>query len=155
MNCKENTEIVKKYLDDNDWHYNMEDHDCVVVFRGGVNAGKGVFSSFRFTLAVEDAVVQNFVTLPVSAREKLVEVAEFIARVNYSLKRGRMDMDFSDGEVRYHICVPMEAVQANPNGIIEDVLCLPGAMLIKYGKGIADILFNGTDAKTAYERCEA
>lgn len=155
MKYKENAEIIKKYLDDNDWHYDMKDHGVAVVFRGGVSVGKSVFSSFQFTLAVEDDVVQNFVTLPVSAREKLAEIAEFVVRVNYPLKRGRMDLDISDGEVRYHICVPAAAVQADPNGTIEDVLCLPSAMLIKYGKGIAEILFNGVDAKTAYEHCEA
>ena len=33
---KENMEVVKKFLDENDWHYDMHDHGNVATFTGGV-----------------------------------------------------------------------------------------------------------------------
>lgn len=155
MNYKENAEIVKKYLDEDDWNYDMDDRGNAIVFRGRVGVSKSVFSVFYFLVAVEDEVVQNFVSLPISARDKLAEVAEFITRVNYPLKYGRMDMDYGDGEVRYHICVPIEAVKTVPKETLELVMKMPNTVLTKYGKGIADIIFKDVDAKTAYEECEA
>ena len=154
MDCKDNAEIVKKYLDANDWHYDVRDHGTAVSFTGGLGGGKSVFSSFRFQLLVEDDCIQNFVVLPVGACEKKAEIAEFIARVNYPLKRGRMDMDYRDGEIRYHICVPIAALKQDSGDVLQEVLLIPGAMLTRYGDGIAKILFGGVDPKTAYELCE-
>lgn len=154
MNYKENAEIVKKYLDDHDWHYDTKETESAIVFSGGVGAPRGVFSSFKFVVLVEDDIVQNITTLPVSMRDKLAEGAEYVARVNYPLKRGRMNMDFRDGEVNFHFAVPMAAVKADTDEVLSELLCLPGAMLAKYGDGIAKILFNGADPKTAYEQCD-
>lgn len=154
MTHKENAEVVKKYLDANDWHYEVKEHETAVSFTGGIGSGKSVFSSFRFQVLVEDDCVQNFVILPIGAGEKKAEIAEFIARVNYPLKRGRMDMDYRDGEIRYHICAPIAAVQHDADNVLQEVLLLPGAMLMRYGDGIAKILFGGVDPKTAYEQCE-
>lgn len=154
MDYKENAEIVKKYLDANDWHCDMKDTGSAVAFTGGVNAPRGVFGSFKFVVLVEDDIVQNVTTLPVSMRDKLAEGAEYVARVNYPLKRGRMNIDFRDGEVNYHFGVPMAAVKADTDGVLAELLCLPGVMLAKYGDGVAKILFGGIDPKTAYEQCD-
>ena len=97
MNYKENAEVVKQYLDKNELHYMMEDRGNVMVYTGPLGMKKGIFSSYQFRLYAEDDVIQIFVNLPISANEKTVEVAEFVARVNFSLKRGKMDVDCNDG----------------------------------------------------------
>lgn len=154
MDCKENVEIVKRYLDRNDWHYEVKETDSAVMFASGVNTENCVFSSIRYRIIVDENCVQNFALLPVGAGEKRAEVAEFIARVNYPLKRGRLDMDYADGEIRYHLHVPIAAVRQDPDDTLQDVLCLPGLILSRYGNGIAKIVFGDVDPKTAYELCE-
>lgn len=155
MDYKESVEIVKKFLEDNDITYKMENRGEVMAFTGELPGVKSLFSSFHYLLTVEDEIVQSFVTLPISAKEKLVEVSEFVARVNYPLKTGRLDLDFSDGEVRFHMNVPTSSMQGDASSVLAEVLGLPGIVLMRYGKGIAEILFAGVDAKTAYEHCEA
>ena len=154
MNYKENAEVVKQYLDKNEVHYMMEDRGNVMVYTGPLGMKKGIFSSYQFRLYAEDDVIQIFVNLPISANEKTVEVAEFVARVNFSLKRGKMDVDCNDGEVRFHLCVPVAAMQADSDDTLQDMFLIPMLVLTKYAKGVADIVFTGVDAKTAYERCE-
>ena len=155
MDYKESVEIVKKFLEDNDITYKMEDRGEMMAFTGELPGVKSLFSSFHYLLTVEDEIIQSFVTLPISAKEKLVEVSEFVARVNYPLKIGRLDLDFSDGEVRFHMNVPTSSMQGDATSVLAEVLALPGIVLMRYGKGIAEILFTGVDAKTAYEHCEA
>ena len=154
MKYEENAEIVRNYLDANDWHYEIKEHDEAISFVGGLESGSKVFKSFRFQLLVEDGYVQNFVVLPVGAGEKKAQIAEFIARVNYPLKRARMDLDYRDGEIRCHHNVPIAAVKQDPETTLEDVLFVPAALLSRYADGIAKILFGDEDPETAYEECD-
>lgn len=154
MNHKENAEIVKSYLDKNEMHYMTEEREDMTVFTGQLGMKKSVFSAVQFRLCAEEKVVQIFVNPPVMAAEKIAEMVEFAARVNFSLKRGKLDVDCADGEVRFHLCVPVAAVRADPDDTLCDLLLIPLLVLMKYGKGITEILFADADAKTAYGHCE-
>lgn len=153
MGYKENAEIVKKYLDANDWHYDIEDYGTAVSFSGDVDGGTSVYSSFHFKLLVENDDVVNFAALPIGAGEKKSEIAEYITRVNFPLKRGRMVMDYRDGEIGFRLSVPIAALKQDTDEVLQEVLCLPGVMLSQYGDGVAKIHFGGIDPKTAYEQC--
>ena len=97
---------VTEYLDAHRWHYSKtlgkeRDRRALSGFIGG---GKGLFTTFSFMLWVENDLVQSFSTLPFSIPEdKRIKAAEFIVRLNYILKCGAFELDFSDGEVRYRV----------------------------------------------------
>ena len=48
MTHKENAEVVKKYFDENDWHYHMTESEEVTFFEGGVEPVIRSVSSNRF-----------------------------------------------------------------------------------------------------------
>ena len=152
-NYKENAEFVKKFLDDNDWHYEMTEHDTCMVFAGGVGGFKGLYNSFRFLMFVGEDEVQNYATFPVHTKDKLPQVAEFIARANHGLKYGAFEMDYGDGEVRFHLAFPMTAVRAD-SLLLPTLLALPPKMLDQYAKGFMDVLMDIKTPADAVKDCE-
>ena len=150
---KENAEIIKKFLDEDDWHYEMHDHGRAAVFTGGIGGFKGIYNSFRFLLIVGDDELQNYATLPASAKDKLPQMAEFITRANYGLKYGDFEMDWNDGEVRFHLAFPMSAVRA-VKILLPTLLMLPAKMLDQYSKGFTEVLMGLKSPADAIKDCE-
>ena len=150
---RQNAEIVKRYLDENDWHYEMKDTGDSVIFNGGIGGFKGVYESFRFAMVVGDDTVQNFSTYPASAKGKQSEMAEFLIRANYGMKYGAFEMDWSDGEVRFHVAIPMAAIKADNDEVVR-VLALPASMLGKYSKGFSAVLLGVMTPAEAVQACE-
>lgn len=150
---KENAEFVKKFFDEDDWHYEMRDAETAVVFTGGIGGFKGLYNSFRYLLIVGDDEVQNYTQYPASAKEKLPEVAEFITRANYGLKYGAFEMDWNDGEVRFHLTTPMAAILADRNNI-PMITALPSQMLDRYSKGFTEVLMGLKTPEEAIKDCE-
>ena len=150
---KENMDVVKKFLDENDWHYDMHDHGHVTTFTGGVGGFKGLYNSFRFILFVGEDEVQNYAMFPASAKDKLSEMAEFITRANYGLKYGDFEMDWNDGEVRFHLTFPMSTVRADEM-ILPTLLMAPPRMLDQYSKGFTEVLMGLKTPADAIKDCE-
>lgn len=151
---KENAEYVKKILDGDDWHYDMQDHGTVMTFTGGIGGFKGIYKSFQFVLFVGDDEAQSFASYPVFAKEKLPETAEFITRVNYGLKFGQFQMDYEDGEVRFHLAFPMTAVRADEL-TLPTLLALPAHMLDQFSKGYMEVLMGVKSPEEAIKDCMA
>lgn len=150
---RQNAEIVKRYLDDNDWHYEMTDTGDTVVFTGRIGGFKGVYESFRFVMAVDEDTVQNFSTYPASAKDKLPQMAEFLTRANYRMKYGAFEMDWNDGEVRFHVAIPMAAIHADNDEVVR-VLVLPATMLGRYSNGFSSVLLGVKTPAEAVRACE-
>ena len=151
---KENAALIKGFLDADEWKYEMEDKGGKILFSGGITGEEGIYDSYRFVVAVDDSVVQGYALLPASAKKKLAEMGEFITRANYGLKYGAFEMDYSDGEVRFHICLPIEAFRANRDKFAKLILVLPVQVMDKYSKGFAAVLIGVKTPKEAVEECE-
>ncbi|MBQ7188084.1 MAG: hypothetical protein IJR99_01570 [Kiritimatiellae bacterium] len=151
---KENAALIKGFLDADEWKYEMEDKEDKILFSGGITGEEGIYDSYRFVVTVDDSVVQGYALLPASAKKKLAEMGEFITRANYGLKYGAFEMDYSDGEVRYHICLPIEAFRADRDKFAKLILVLPVQVMEKYAKGIAAVLIGVKTPKEAVEECE-
>lgn len=152
-NYKENAEFVKKVLDEDDWHYDMQDAGKAAVFTGGIGGFKGLYTSFRYLMIVGDDEVQSYAMFPASAKEKRPQIAEFITRANYGLKYGAFEMDWNDGEVRFHLTIPMSAILADRNHI-PALLALPPQMLDRYSRGITEVLMGFKSPEEAIKECE-
>ena len=152
-NYKENAEFVKKFLDETDWHYDMHDSGHAAIFTGGVGGFEGLYNSFRFIMFVGEDEVQNYAMFPASAKDKLPEMAEFITRANYGLKYGDFEMDWNDGEVRFHLTFPMTAIQAD-RLLLPTLLALPPKMLDQYAKGFTEVLMDLNTPAAAIKECE-
>lgn len=156
MKHQENVEVIKKYLAENEWHCKVTEYKDLTLFEGGVKPEyASLLNAFRFRLVVDDTHAQVFFYLPISAKMKLVEVAEYITRVNYMLKFGRFDMDFLDGEVRFHHIISMIGIHANPTDMLHELLITGGTITARYAEGVAKIVYGSVDPKTALDEIEA
>lgn len=149
---KENMEYVKNFLDGDNWHYDMHDLGHAAVFTGGIGGFDGMYNSFRFILFVGDDEVQNCAILPASAKDKLPKIAEFITRANYDIKYGDFEMDWNDGEVRFHLTFPMTAIHADKI-LLPMLLILPPKMLDQYSKGFTEVLMDLKTPADAIKDC--
>lgn len=80
---------------------------------------------------------------PVSVPEhKRLAMAEFITRANYGMVMGNLEMDMSDGEVRYKTSIDVEGDRLSP-ALVRQVIYtnvvtmdqyLPGIMSVIYGQ---------------------
>ena len=152
-NYKENAEFIKNFLDGDDWYYEMQDHGSLATFCGGIGGFKGLYNSFRFVMFVDDDVAQNYATLPVSFKDKLPQMAEFITRANYGLKYGAFEMNYDNGDVRFHLTLPMAAIRADKM-LLPMLLAIPAQMLDKYAKGFTEVFMDLKTPEEAIKDCE-
>ncbi len=145
-NYKENAEFIKNFLDGADCHYEMQDHGSLVTFCG-------VYNSFRFVMFVDDDVAQNYATLSVSFKDELPQMAEFITRANYGLKYGAFEMNYDNGDVRFHLTFPMAAIRADKM-LLQMLLAIPAQMLDKYMKGFSEVFWDLKTPEEAIKDCE-
>ncbi len=156
MTAKENAEIVEKFFKDDDWTFEKTvDDDGDVIFRGGIGGLEGAYNSVRFTVLAEEGDIQNFTTLPASAKGHLAEISEFLHRAGFRLRNGDFRLDFSDGEIQFHITWPDEVLHGpDPVERLRVFMMLPATIMAKYAKGISAILLGLATPEKALELCD-
>ncbi len=151
---EENVELVKKFFDDDDWHYETQSRDSLTVFQGSVGGFKGLYSSFRFRLCViggecfrVDAV------FPASGSDKIPEISEFMARANHGLTFGGFDLDPSDGEITFQIRFPADTFHVDREWV-GGTIAVATRTLARYAKGVTSVLMGLKSPEEAVADCE-
>ena len=114
MDYGKHASVVRTFLDKKGLCYEETDFGRAMAFTGGINGftGKGgEYDGYQYALLVDDNVVQSYAAMPESDVEKLSEMAEFVARANQGIQIGKFDLDCDDGEVRFHVALPVNALQ--------------------------------------------
>ena len=75
------------------------------------------------------------------------------AQACYGLKYGAFEMDYNDGEVRFHLTFPMTAIRAD-RMLLPTLLALPPKMLDQYAKGFTEVLMDLNTPEAAIKECE-
>ena len=151
---------VREWLDANDWKYlEKADNGGDVMFVGGIGGLPPPYTDIQFHLHIEEDCVQCFEMLPLKIEEgKRTAIAEFITKVNYILKYGSFEMDYSDGEVRYHIAVVASSVVDSDgtvnSEVMENLLGVSAFSLGKYSKGILSVVMLGMSVDDAIKQCD-
>lgn len=100
-------EDIAARLDANEWKYRIHEEDNVIATGFTTRDAQ-----FRLIIAVDDAdgVVEFSSQFPTRVpEEKRLAVAEFCARANFFLRVGRLNLDFTDGEMRMHVAMPYDS----------------------------------------------
>ena len=99
-------------FNDNNWKFRKSDRAGVLQFCiGGKNA------NFEGAIVNEEdnEEIHVFVQAPNKAPEsRRLAVADFLARANYGMKFGALEMDYSDGEVRFKMSAILRKGQLSP-----------------------------------------
>lgn len=146
--------LVKEYLDKEDWSYSFDEDTGVYEF--GLRT-KSKIKKIRYLIDVQENQIVVLGTCPIGADyddpEMMAQMAEFICRANWGLQNGCFEFDFRDGEIRYRSFFDCD--QLTPSlDVIENALHCTSAMYRRYAPGILDIIFVGAKAKDVIGKCE-
>ena len=142
---------VDAFLTADDWRYSFNEE--AGIFRFGMQYD-GKLQKVDFLIRIRDEFFVVYACPPLTAKDCLPEMAEFIARANYGLQNGCFELDFEDGEIRFRTFVdcdgPLPAESVIRNSVYTAV-----TMMRRYGDGIAAVLFGAQTPVIAVAACEA
>ena len=143
--------IVEQYIETQGWRKERADYDDGrIVFRLTFKMQNASFRTF-FDLMPNQQRFAVYCYSPVDIpAEALLQVAEFMARVNYRLYLGKLGLDMDEGTVRFSCTVSIEgsSLSSSMIGLIENAaICgmddhFPALMAIVHG---------GKTAKEAFD----
>lgn len=151
---KELADVIRRFLDDDDWSYNFDENAGAFDF---VLSVKRSIQRIYYRINVREDHIVVYGTFPLNAEytnsNVMAQMAEFLCRANYGLKYGNFEMDYRDGEIRYKSFIDCENVMPSVEVVKNSIYCT-ATMAERYGAGILGIMFSGWTAKQAIDECE-
>ncbi len=142
---------VDAFLTADDWRYSFNEE--AGIFRFGMQYD-GKLQKVDFLIRIRDEFFVVYACPPLTAKDCLPEMAEFIARANYGLQNGCFELDFEDGEIRFRTFVDCDG-QLPAESVIRNSVYTAVTMMRRYGDGIAAVLFGAQTPVIAVAACEA
>ena len=142
---------VDAFLTADDWRYTFNEE--AGMFRFGMQYD-GKLQKVDFLIRIRDEFFVVYAYPPLTAKDCLPEMAEFIARANYGLQNGCFELDFEDGEIRFRTFVDCDG-QLPAESVIRNSVYTAVTMMRRYGDGIAAVLFGAQTPVIAVAACEA
>ena len=148
--------IVRKWLEEQKWHFREKTHaDGVVVFRTSVSSDCEAFNGFDISVICRDKDVQSIFYPPVRATAKrFAAVAEYMTRVNYRFRIGKMTMDYRDGEIRWEIVKSQADLIADRDDAMDDLIGFSGFVMDKFMPGMVAVLMGFKKPADAFADCD-
>ena len=142
--------LVETYLNSQNWKF-------------GYNADRGLFTlnmstknftGSRVVVQINDDSIIAYAIAPINVPdEKRQAACEFIARANYGLKVGTLEMDMNDGEIRNRTYII--AKDALPNlADVEKCVDFSFLVLDRYGKGLLPMIYGNLTPEAAVKLVE-
>ena len=126
-----------------------------LIFKKSFKVSLGNKRACQFLLLIREDSVDSYAISGISASEQRKQsISEFITRANYGLRYGNFEMDWQDGEIRYHLIRSRPSIIYDINATIEQLLCLPASMLGRFESGLADVVMGRESPERAVEMCE-
>lgn len=148
---KEICRAIKKFLDEDDWHYEVDEKNEVITT--GLNLSNKLKSS-RIVIDLRDDKYLVYFSISLNTEEKeRPEMLDLLNRINYGLMFGCFEMDLKDGEVRFRYAVDCDGTVPT-SAIIKHSLYRPAMTMDKYGNAIVQVLMGVATGKEAYEMAQ-
>ena len=156
MAIKENAQIVRKWLKDQEFHYTEKTFpDGIVTFKMSMSSDSGIYDGYDVTLVCRDSDVQSLFHPPARLVEKAkTKILEFFTWINYRFRLGKFTVDLRDGEIRWETVKGSAELKADVNDTMDDLIGFPNFVLDKFAPGLAAIILGMKDAKQAFDDCD-
>ena len=93
----------------------------------------GPAGSATLFVLVDDVSVQVSAVVATNARDALVGAAELACRINYRLRFGKFDIDWSDGEIRFSVVEPLSILRWRAGNRAADMIAMVCSAVERYG----------------------
>lgn len=94
--------IVKQFLTEDSWNFSFDEEHG--IFKFGLRI-KGKIHSLKYFISIRTNEIIVYGICPIGVDEEdnkmMMEMAEFLHRVNWGLRNGCFEFDFRDGEIRF------------------------------------------------------
>lgn len=156
MAIKENAQIVRKWLKDQEFHYTEKTFpDGIITFKMSMSSDSGIYDGYDVTLVCRDSDVQSLFHPPARLVEKAkTKILEFFTWINYRFRLGKFTVDLRDGEIRWETVKGSAELKADVNDTMDDLIGFPNFVLDKFAPGLAAIVLGMKDAKQAFDDCD-
>ncbi len=150
---------VVEFLEEDDWSFHQNEERGIIRFTLHT---KSTIKDLEFHIIVRDNDFLVFSSPKLSAdihdSYAMAQLAEFFAKANYFLSGGHFQLNYHDGNFRFHSYVNCKNVEITnetlTDGIIRDAIYVHHAIFTRYAKGITAILFGGFSATEAIKVTE-
>lgn len=156
MAIKENAQIVRKWLKDQEFHYTEKTFpDGIITFKMSMSSDSGIYDGYDVTLVCRDSDVQSLFHPPARLVEKAkTKILEFFTWINYRFRLGKFTVDLRDGEIRWETVKGSAELKADVNDTMDDLIGFPNFVLDKFAPGLAAIVLGMKEAKQAFDDCD-
>ena len=152
MEREQIVDVVRDWLDGDDWHYEY-DADRQVI-QAGISVSSKIKSVKMLIVFNEDGYTV-YLSSPVNGDvDDLHELNKYLTQANFGLRNGNFELDWDDGEIRYKTYVNCSGLETLPTEIVKDSIYVGWAMMERYGNGIAALALGFSDADTEIKKAE-
>jgi len=149
----ESVRVLEQFLQEDGWYPRKLSVENGHVFRVDFRGAHGLMPCYA-EVRPEFSQFIFYVVAPVKADpSKMQEVCEFVARANYGLRIGNLELDFDDGEIRYKSSLDFEGTGLTP-GLLKGAMYPAVQTMDDYLPGLLAVVFGGATAKAAIEAIE-
>ena len=139
-------ESIKGLLGGRNWEYTFDVNHGIFQIRSGLDSS---VQSCTVYIHLRSDGISSIGKISIDVMEaRQSAIAEFITRINYKLKDGSFQMDYSDGEVRFKMY--MNCGETIPSAdSLERLFVIPFIMWEKYGNAFLSVLFANVEPRIA------
>jgi hypothetical protein len=144
-------ETLGQFLEDDEWF--PQPLEGKTVYRMGFSGKNGQLICYA-QIRTDLEQFLFYAIAPVKAPEEIrLSVAEFITRANYGLRIGNLEMDFSDGEIRYKSSLDFEGEPLTPQ-LIKLAIYPAVQTMDRYLPGLMNVIYGGMTPSEAIAEIE-
>ena len=141
-------EAVESYLAKEGWnHQKAQGQDLLEMRVKGANATYRVLVQ---ALEDRDQVVAYVICPNNVPEDKRVAAAEFLARANFQILIGSLELDFSDGEVRCKVAMDIEGGTLS-HAMVGNMLAFGIRSMDRFFPGLMSVLFANQTPADAFQ----
>jgi hypothetical protein len=141
---------VELYLKSQEWHFRFDEERNLFTFTMGL---KKIDSAKVFVRIGEDNIT-TYALLPAHVPEDKRDVAcRYVARANYGMRNGNLEIDLNDGEIRYKTYLYAKD-RIPTQDEIERYVDICFLTLDKYAEGLMKIIYADLDDEAAIKVVE-
>ena len=144
-------QAIQNHLAEHKLRFFPLEEDGVILFDMHLNE---TVSTLNYEILVGETAFTAYVVFPLIVNPKnqkaMRKVAEYLHRINFSIRYGCFEFDYDDGSIRYKLFV--DCGDSLPGeGTLDRSIAIPYMMYEKYGKGIPMILYTDADPEALFE----
>lgn len=143
--------LMMEYFVEDEWVFNRDGDDTILYLNV-----TGKSAEYRCVVrTIEDAEQVTFYSMaPIKVPEdKRLAVAEYITRANYGLRLGNLEMDYSDGEIRYKTSIDVEGGELT-KVMIKNLIHANLSTMDRYMPGLMRVVYGGASPLEAVQSIE-